>query len=148
MPERAATPPFEVRIADWATDAQALRAVRHEVFVVEQNVPATLEWDGIDPDCIHVLAVDDGGHAIGCGRLLPDGHVGRMAVRASWRGRGVGQAILDVLISRARARGDVRVVLNAQTHATPFYERAGFVASGPEFDEAGIPHREMTLALR
>src|SRR5512139_3165683 len=123
---------FGVRVADWSRDAAALRDIRYEVFVVEQGVPEALEWDGIDGRCAHALALDVAGHAIGCGRLLPDGHIGRMAVRAPWRGRGVGRAILDVLIGLARQRGDPSVVLNAQTQAMPFYARAGFVASGPE----------------
>jgi predicted GNAT family N-acyltransferase len=148
MDEPAGRPRFGVRVADWSLEAAALRDVRHEVFVVEQRVPESLEWDGVDPQCTHALAVDADGHAIGCGRLLPDGHIGRMAVRATWRGRGVGRAILDLLIGLARARGDARVVLNAQTQAMPFYARAGFAASGPEFEEAGIPHREMALPLR
>jgi predicted GNAT family N-acyltransferase len=148
MREAGDTKRFGVRVADWHRDAPTLRDIRYEVFVVEQRVPEALEWDGIDAQCVHALAVDDEGQAIGCGRLLPDGHIGRMAVRAPWRGRGVGQMILDVLIQLARQRGDARVVLNAQTQAMPFYARAGFVASGPEFDEAGIPHREMALALR
>ena len=148
MREAGDTMRFGVRVADWQRDAPTLRDIRYEVFVVEQRVPESLEWDGIDPQCVHALAVDDEGQGIGCGRLLPDGHIGRMAVRAPWRGRGVGQMILDVLIQLARQRGDARVVLNAQTQAMPFYARAGFVASGPEFDEAGIPHREMALALR
>jgi len=148
MPERTGAPPFVVRIADWSRDAAALRDVRHAVFVVEQHVPESLEWDGIDAQCVHALALDASGHVIGCGRLLPDGHIGRMAVRAPWRGRGVGRSILDLLIGLARQRGDARVVLNAQTQAMPFYARAGFVPSGPEFDEAGIPHRAMMLTLR
>jgi predicted GNAT family N-acyltransferase len=73
---------FGVRVADWTCDATALREVRYEVFVVEQHVPESLEWDGIDAQCVHALALDAGGNVIGCGRLLPDGHVGRMAVRA------------------------------------------------------------------
>jgi predicted GNAT family N-acyltransferase len=139
---------FGVRVADWGRDAAALRDIRYEVFVVEQSVPESLEWDGIDPQCVHALAIDPDGHAIGCGRLLPDGHIGRMAVRAPWRGRGVGRSILDMLVGLARQRGDARVVLNAQTQAMAFYACAGFVASGPAFEEAGIPHQEMSLALR
>jgi predicted GNAT family N-acyltransferase len=148
MDEPAGRPRFGVRVADWSREAVALREVRREVFVVEQRVPESLEWDGLDPQCVHALAIDAAGQAIGCGRLLPDGHIGRMAVRVPWRSCGVGRAILDLLIGLARARGDARVVLNAQTQAMPFYARAGFVASGPEFEEAGIPHREMALPLR
>jgi GNAT superfamily N-acetyltransferase len=97
-------PGFTVRVADWGVDEAALHAVRHDVFVIEQNVPADLEWDGIDPECRHVIAVDAAGRAIGCGRLLPDGHVGRMAVRPEWRGRGVGAALLQHLVALARDR--------------------------------------------
>ena len=140
--------PYAVRVADWAADEAALRAVRHDVFVVEQHVPADLEWDGIDGQCRHAIAEDAAGRAIGCGRLLPDGHIGRMAVRPEWRGHGVGAALLQRLVAMARDQGFGRVVLNAQTHATGFYERHGFLATGPEFDEAGIPHRTMERVLR
>ena len=136
-----------VRTADWFRDGDALRSVRHDVFVVEQRVPAPLEWDAVDPECVHALAFDGDGHAIGCGRLLPDGHIGRMAVRRAWRGRGVGAALLAHLIELARARGDAKVVLNAQVHAMAFYARFGFVPAGEPFDEAGIPHQAMERML-
>jgi predicted GNAT family N-acyltransferase len=139
---------FDVRTADWVRDGEALRSVRHDVFIVEQRVPAPLEWDAIDPDCLHALALNGEGRAIGCGRLLPDGHIGRMAVRHDWRGRGVGTALLAHLIELARARGDAKVVLNAQTHAMPFYARFGFVPAGEPFDEAGIPHQAMERPIR
>ena len=139
---------FSVRSADWAVDAPTLRSIRRDVFVVEQGVPEDLEWDGIDPDCRHVLAEDSSGRAIGCGRLLPDGHIGRMADRSEWRGRGVGAALLLQLVALARDQGFARVALNAQTRAAGFYARYGFEASGPEFDEAGIPHRAMERVLR
>ena len=138
---------FTVRLADWARDCELLRRIRHEVFVVEQGVPAALEWDGIDGDCRHALAEDGAGEAVGCARLLPDGHIGRMAVKAAWRGRGVGSALLAALVAEARAAGHARVVLNAQTQALAFYARQGFVASGEEFYEAGIAHRAMAKDL-
>lgn len=141
-------PRFRVRLADWATDGRALAQLRHTVFVVEQKVPAELEWDGIDEACRHALAEDLQGAAIGCGRLLPDGHVGRMAVLAGWRRAGVGGAILERLVGLARELGHAEVVLNAQVHALPFYAGHGFAGRGPEFSEAGIPHREMVRALR
>ena len=83
---------------------------------------------------------------IGCARLLPDGHIGRVAVLARWRRRGVGSALLLRLVDEARGRGDARVMLNAQVAAMPFYARHGFVASGDVFDEAGIAHRVMERA--
>jgi predicted GNAT family N-acyltransferase len=139
---------FTVRLATWQDDREALAAVRHAVFVVEQRVPESLEWDEIDAQCVHALAHDAHGRSIGCGRLLPDGHIGRMAVLAPWRGRGVGDALLMRLMDVARGRGDARVMLNAQVQAMPFYARHGFAAEGPPFDEAGIAHQAMALALR
>lgn len=139
---------FRVRLSDWIVDQPKLKSVRYDVFVVEQRVPESLEWDGIDGDCRHAIAEDSSGNAIGCGRLLPDGHLGRMAVRREWRGKGVGAAILGRLVTLAEEQGFERVVLNAQTSACGFYARYGFTPCGPEFVEAGIPHRAMERRLR
>jgi predicted GNAT family N-acyltransferase len=141
-------PEFTVRSADWVNDQPTLKSIRYDVFCVEQRVPESLEWDGIDEDCVHAIAQDGDGRAIGCGRLLPDGHVGRMAVLAGWRGRGVGSALLAHLVALAHARGDAKVVLNAQAQAVPFYQRFGFSVAGEPFEEAGIPHVAMERALR
>ena len=138
---------WAVRPAVWERDDEALRLIRFAVFVVEQHVPEELEWDGIDAACEHAIAEDEAGSPIGVGRLLPDGHIGRMAVLREWRGRGVGGAILERLVALARERGHAVARLNAQTHAMPFYESHGFVAVGDEFDEAGIPHRAMERSL-
>ena len=138
---------FSVRLADWLRDEARLKAIRHQVFVVEQHVPQDLEWDGIDAECSHALAEDFAGNAIGCGRLLADGHIGRMAVQADWRGKGVGGALLDYLVELAREAGHERVVLNAQVQAMPFYARRGFTPCGDAFDEAGIAHRAMERML-
>jgi predicted GNAT family N-acyltransferase len=142
-----AKPSFILRCAAWAADAELLRHVRQQVFVAEQGVPEMLEWDEWDAAALHLLAQDGEGHAIGTGRLLPDGHLGRMAVLHAWRGRGVGAALLDGLLDAARARGQSEVMLNAQTHALGFYARRGFIAEGEEFPDAGIPHRRMRLRL-
>lgn len=139
---------FRVHLCNWATDAPALRQIRHDVFVVEQHVPEALEWDDADAQCVHALAVDGRGAPVGCARLLPDGHIGRVAVVREWRGHGVGSAMLQWMVDEARSRGFARVVLNSQVAAIPFYARHGFVASGDVFDEAGIPHREMERSLR
>ena len=134
-----------IRLGDWATLGQDATAIRFEVFVDEQKVPAEIELDDMDAVCLHAVAYDEAGKAIGTGRLLPDGHIGRMAVRQPGRGTGVGGAILTLLMDKARARGDAAVVLNAQTVAAPFYARHGFVQAGDVFDEAGIAHVEMRL---
>lgn len=138
---------FTLRATSWAKDAAHLRAVRHAVFVIEQNIPEELEWDAHDPVSVHVLAADRDGVPIACGRLLPDGHIGRMAVLSGWRGQGVGAAALSMLIEIARDRGDAAVRLHSQTHAMPFYARFGFVPEGDEYMEAGIPHRTMVRHL-
>ncbi|HDK37659.1 MAG TPA: GNAT family N-acetyltransferase, partial [Thiolapillus brandeum] len=88
---------FSIRLANWHQDAEALSLVRKKVFVEEQQVPVELEWDGQDPQCLHLLAEDAGGNPIGTGRLLPDGHIGRMAVLKEWRGKGIGFALLRQL---------------------------------------------------
>jgi predicted GNAT family N-acyltransferase len=138
---------YRVREADWERDQAALRAIRESVFVREQGVPIELEWDGLDPHCLHLLAETGNGAAVGTARLLPDGHIGRMAVLPEWRGRGIGRALLQALIDAARRGGVARVILNAQTYAIAFYEKAGFEAVGAEFLDAGIPHRRMILQL-
>jgi predicted GNAT family N-acyltransferase len=136
-----------VRILAWRDAAAAALGVRDAVFVDEQGVPREIERDEWDERSEHALALDSAGRAIGTGRLLPDGHIGRMAVLAERRSEGVGAAILAALIERARERGMARVVLNAQTHAAAFYARYGFAVVDAEFMEAGIPHVTMARAL-
>ena len=131
---------------DWARDRPALAAIRRAVFIDEQRVPEALEWDEFDTVSRHFLAWVDG-DPVGCARLLPDGHLGRMAVLPGWRGRGVGRALLEAALAAARRAGYATVTLSAQTHAAGFYARAGFVAEGEIYEEAGIPHLVMTLAL-
>jgi predicted GNAT family N-acyltransferase len=124
----------------------AARALRHEVFVIGQNVPEELEIDEIDPACDHAVAIVDG-QVVGTGRLLPNGVIGRMAVADSWRGQGVGAAVLDRLEEQARARGHAIVELHAQLHAAGFYDRAGYERVGDVYLEAGIEHVTMRKPL-
>ncbi len=133
-----------VVIVDWRDAAASLRAIREAVFIIEQHVPEALEWDDMDARSTHALALAADGTPIGCGRLLPTGYIGRLAVLAPWRDRGVGAALLAALVDLARERGHARVTLNAQARAVPFYARHGFAATGERFDEAGIDHRVMT----
>jgi predicted GNAT family N-acyltransferase len=116
------------------------------VFVEEQGVPAELEMDEMDVQCIHALAFD-GERAVGTGRLLPDGHIGRMAVLKEFRGKGAGGALLAKLMEAAKSRGDREVLLSAQVHAVPFYQAYGFELFGEIYEEAGIPHRDMRRDL-
>ena len=137
---------FRIELADYAEHLADLRAVREPVFILEQGCPIELEWDELDPQSVHALARDAAGAPIGTARLTPLPTIGRMAVLAPWRGRGVGAALLQYLIDHARKLGHASLELHAQTHAIGFYERFGFIAFGPEYDEAGIPHRSMRLA--
>ena len=134
---------FGVETGGWSELAEQARQVRDAVFVGEQKVPRDIEWDEHDAVSRHVIAHDSDGGAIGTGRLLTDGHIGRMAVLADWRGKGVGRALLERLLEEARQQGHAHLALHAQTQASGFYRRFGFVEEGPEFMEAGIPHRTM-----
>lgn len=140
-------PRVSIRILPWQSARAEAQRVRETVFVVEQGVPPEIELDEWDERCDHALAYDAAGHVVGTGRLLPDGHLGRMAVLREARGQGVGARLLGALIERARMRGMGRVVLNAQTHAVPFYARFGFAVEGATFMEAGIPHVTMVRDL-
>jgi len=139
--------PFEIAMAHWPEDRDTLAAVRELVFVREQGVPLDLEWDGRDDSAIHVLARAADGQAVGTARLLPTGKIGRMAVLAAWRRRGVGRAMLAFLLEAATTRGFQRVFLNAQTSARRFYAQEGFTDQGGVFEEAGIPHIRMERRL-
>jgi predicted GNAT family N-acyltransferase len=139
--------PFTVSLVSWHDGEPLLRAIREAVFVREQNVPQELEWDGMDDGSRHALALSLNGDAIGCGRILPNGHIGRIAVLPQWRNQRVGTAIMEALLDEARARGFKQVDVDAQIQAIPFYHNFDFVESGKEFMDAGMPHRKMKLKL-
>ena len=137
---------LRIELMSWDKARADASPIRFEVFVAEQRVPPDIELDEMDARCVHALAYENG-QAIATGRLLPDGHIGRMAVLKHWRGRGVGSAILAALMDAARRRGDAKVDLSAQVHAVPFYLAHGFRPVGEVYEEAGIPHQAMTKAL-
>ena len=138
---------LKIELLDWEAAQREAKRIRFTVFVEEQRVPADLEMDENDAASLHALAYGDG-QAIGTGRLLPDGHIGRMAVLKDWRGRGAGRAMLRRLIEAARQRGHREVALSAQVHALEFYRAEGFEPDGPVYEEAGIPHQSMRRKLR
>ncbi|MEW1903899.1 GNAT family N-acetyltransferase [Streptomyces sp. NPDC086147] len=151
---------YDVREVLGDEDREACFAVRREVFVEEQGVPRELEYDTYDATAVHVLAVRADGLPLGTGRLLHGadalgktggdasvGSLGRLAVAKAARGLGVGAALVRGIEEAARERGLTAVDLHAQIHALGFYERLGYEAYGPEFPDAGIPHRAMRKAL-
>ncbi len=142
------TGPFHLQPASWDTHRELLLAVRTAVFVEEQKVPDEIEVDASDPVSFHALALDQkSGEPIGTARLLPEAKIGRVAVLSDWRKTGVGRALMEFLIEQAREQQMGELTLHAQSWTIGFYEKVGFVAEGPEFDEAGIPHRNMRLIL-
>ncbi|WP_330345549.1 GNAT family N-acetyltransferase [Streptomyces longwoodensis] len=151
---------YTVRVAEDLADREACFALRKEVFVAEQGVPEEIEYDAYDAVAVHVLAVREDGLPLGTGRLLHGGaalgktggdtsvgSLGRLAVSRAARGLGVGAALVRAIEEAARARGLAAVDLHAQTQALGFYERLGYVAYGPQFPDAGIPHRAMRRVL-
>jgi predicted GNAT family N-acyltransferase len=154
------TPVRTIRLAQDEGDRAAAYLVRFDVFVTEQQVPADLELDELDGAADHFVAFDDD-RAVGAGRLVvepagfadadpalgPVAHLGRLAVRPETRGSALGVALVAAIEARAAERGLRVVALSAQTHALGFYERLGYTAHGPVFDDAGLPHRWMTKLL-
>jgi len=144
----AGLPMLQAEAGDWAALAEPARALRAEVFIHEQGVPPELEWDDRDAQSRHVLLRNRLGMALGCGRVLPDGHVGRVAIARSMRGCGAGRVLMSALVAEAARAGHAEVEISAQVAAEGFYRRMGFVAEGETYQEAGLPHRHMRLRLR
>jgi predicted GNAT family N-acyltransferase len=152
MSERTPLPPWRVRTCDGIADFDKAMAVRFEVFVNEQKVPAELEPDEYDDVALHLIAeITETGEALGTARVVDKGEgiakIGRVAVLQKARGYRVGEALMQFALEQAITAGQTLAILDAQVQVIPFYERLGFVAEGPEFDDAGIPHRRMTKRL-
>lgn len=130
-------------------DLAPCHALRRAVFVEEQGVPEAEEWDDLDGQAIHLLALM-GEAPVGTARLFVRGtlgKIGRVCVAKPARGTGLGAALIAEGCARLAAAGCTTVRLGAQVHAMPFYEKLGFKACGPEYDDAGIPHRDMERAV-
>src|SRR5438093_7329527 len=118
-----------VALLTWEEAEPIAAALRFAIFIQEKQA-AGFELDDLDKDCIHAVAYDEAGKAIGTARLLPDGQVGRMAVLQDWRRRGVGETLLDALTEEARKRGCKALIVTAPLQAAEFYRNRGFVADG------------------
>lgn len=134
---------WRIVIGDWESVCDDAQRLRTEVFVIEQGVPIELEWDESDEVSIHAVVYGEDNQPIATGRLLPDGHIGRMAVQKALRETGIGRFLLTSLLREAQRLGHTTLVLHAQTYAVGFYLRHGFQPEGSEFMEAGIPHMLM-----
>jgi predicted GNAT family N-acyltransferase len=137
---------LSIEIADLEKFKKEIFHVRNQVFVKEQNVPVELEIDGLDEDAIHVLARDEQ-NVIGTGRMLSDGHIGRICVIKSHRSRGAGRLMVNTFIDTANKMNLLKVWLASQCSAIGFYSELGFVETGKVFDDAGIDHIKMVKML-
>ena len=133
-------------ICDYASNTEDICAIRYEVFVDEQNVPVDLEIDGLDGKAKHALAFVDG-VPIATGRILNDGHIGRVSVLKNYRGLGIGKLIIKELIKCAQDMSLEKVWLSSQWHAHSFYLDFGFVCVDEIYKEAGIDHIKMFKVL-
>ena len=136
-----------VELMSWEQAQPDAGPLRFAIFVGEQNVPSGIELDDMDAKCLHAVAYDVDDKAIGTGRLLPDGHIGRMAVAKEWRRRRIGAEIMAALMAEARKRGHKQVMVSAQLQAAAFYRELGFVAEGKVYPDAGILHQNMVREL-
>jgi len=146
------TTSWHVKIADWSKldEQEAIKAVRQQVFIIEQQVPVELEWDGLDTECLHLLVSCDKTNDVATARMHKTqrtAHIGRMAVLKPYRQQGIGSLMLKTLLEQAGLLAVKEIKLNAQTLAIGFYQRHGFDAVGDEFLDAGIPHYKMVLDI-
>ncbi len=133
---------FEFIITDFRTHSKDIRAIRDKVFVVEQSVPIELEHDSLDESATHIV-VYKRGKAVATGRILEDGHIGRIAVLKSSRGNGIGKLIMQQFFKHAKEKKFNKVWLSSQWHAHKFYCNLGFICVGEKYHEAGIEHIKM-----
>jgi predicted GNAT family N-acyltransferase len=136
-----------IRAANTTQDIEECLRIREEVFIVEQNVPVDLERDEHDSKALHFIALADG-QTVGTARVVlkdngTSAKIGRVAVRRSNRGLGIGKLLIAAIEGDPDLTHVHSFLLDAQTHALRFYARLGYQAYGEEFMDAGIPHRHM-----
>lgn len=137
---------MRIELLTWEQAEAAAAPIRFAIFMHEKHVEG-IELDALDRDCLHAVAYDDSGSAIGTARLMPDGQIGRMAVVKDWRRRGVGGELLDALIGEARKRGLSEVRLSAPLQALEFYRSQGFIPDGKILEVDGVLQQAMRKPL-
>ena len=136
---------FVIAIVNWSDKQAELTSVRRAVFIEEQKVPESIDFDGSDPDFIHVLATNKNGLPVGTARINRKGRIGRMAVLKNYRRQGIGRKMIHVLMDYGRKNAITNFHVSSQITAVEFYEKMGFEPTGEEFLEAGIKHINMKL---
>lgn len=138
---------YRYKQVDWLTAASEIMDIRRKVFVIEQRFDKEVICDMYDHDCCHILVSTEDGEFVGCGRLVADGRVGKIAVLINHRGNGIGTNILSSLINIAKNRHIENLVLNAEKELTPFYDQQEFHADGPVYMKSGVPYQRMSKRL-
>ncbi len=136
-----------IEITSFEQNANAIRRIRQTVFVAEQGIDPTLEWDSLDALANFVMATHNTAGPVGTTRFFNNGKIGRMAVLKEWRHQGIGRGMLAKTVEQTRAAGNNKLHLSAQQSAIPFYEKNGFCCQGDTYYEAGILHQNMTIAI-
>ena len=136
---------INIEIVSFSEKKAEIASVRRAVFVEEQNVPESIDFDGSDTDYIHVLATDKNGLPVGTARINREGRIGRMAVLKNYRRQGIGRKMIQALMDYGRKHSITDFHVSSQVTAVGFYEKMGFEPFGDEFLEAGIKHIKMKL---
>jgi len=137
---------IRIDCSSWLINGGWASSIRRSVFIEEQGIDESEEWDEHDEPSVHAVAWWENS-PVGTARLLPHGKIGRMAVLPEFRSRGIGKALLLALLDVARNQKMSVLRLSAQQQAMEFYSRHGFVPEGPAHMEVGIPHQWMVLNL-
>lgn len=136
-----------VEITGWDEAQKSAGPLRFAAFF-EPDARPGVEVDAQDPQSVHAVAYNDGGKAVGTGRLLPDGQIGQLAVAKEWRRLGVGAALIEALVREAMKHGYADVTITAPLQAAEFYRAQGFAAEGKVFKEGNVLQQKMRKALR
>ncbi|TQV84439.1 GNAT family N-acetyltransferase [Aliikangiella coralliicola] len=132
---------------DWSTAAGDIMEIRKRVFVIEQRFEKEILCDNRDDNSYHILVTNNNKEPIACGRLCPNGRIGRIAVLMNYRGKGIGTMVLAKLIKIAEKSSIPSLSLNVETDLSPFYDQQKFYADGPVYMKQGVPHQRMTKRL-
>ena len=127
---------YTIASVSWAKEYAALQHIRKCVFIDEQQVPQSDEWDGKDESATHFLVTNDNGEAVGCARLLNEiyhgeqvFHIGRVAILAAYRQQNIGRDLMNAVINYCKQlSAQNRIYLHAQITRQRFYEHLDFVA--------------------
>lgn len=139
---------YIIKSGSWAELKSDAAQIRREVFIREQSIPEQDEWDDQDAVSLHFIVYDlnhEQSQPIATARLLENNSIGRVAVLKVYRGRGLGQLIMQHIIAHAQTEKRPSLKLSSQVHAIPFYETLGFIIKGEEYLDCGIPHIDMYL---